>query len=44
MSVAGGLLTLTAFNNQFPSIDTLHTSGEVQQKNSQIQGWQITLD
>ncbi|KAJ5387735.1 hypothetical protein N7509_010276 [Penicillium cosmopolitanum] len=43
MSVAGGLLTLTAFNNQFPSIDTLHTTGEVQQKNSQIQGVVMSL-
>ena len=38
MSVAGGLLTLDAFNDQFPRMDTIHTSGALQQENSQIQG------
>lgn len=38
MSVAGGLLTLDAFNNQFPRMDTIHTSGALEHENSQIQG------
>ena len=42
MSVAGGLLTLDAFNDQFPRMDTIHTSGALQQENSQIQGRPIT--
>ncbi|KAF3026971.1 hypothetical protein E8E15_004718 [Penicillium rubens] len=43
MSVAGGLLTLDAFNDQFPRMDTIHTSGALQQENSQIQGTVIAL-
>lgn len=42
MSVAGGLLTLDAFNNQFPRMDTIHTEGELNHENSQIQGQSIT--
>jgi hypothetical protein len=38
MSVAGGLLTLDAFNNQFPRMDTIHTTGALQHENSTIQG------
>jgi hypothetical protein len=38
MSVAGGLLTLSAFNTQFPQMDTINTTGAEQQYNSQIQG------
>ncbi|KAJ6010172.1 hypothetical protein N7499_004423 [Penicillium canescens] len=43
MSVAGGLLTLDAFNFQFPRMDTIHTEGTLQQQNSQIQGTVIAL-
>ncbi|KAJ5153420.1 uncharacterized protein N7482_009898 [Penicillium canariense] len=43
MSVAGGLLTLDTFNSQFPRMDTFHTSGALQQQNSQIQGTVIAL-
>ncbi|KAJ5166604.1 uncharacterized protein N7482_005385 [Penicillium canariense] len=43
MSVAGGLLTLDAFNNQFPRMDTIHTTGAVQHENSTIQGTVIAL-
>ncbi|OGE50983.1 hypothetical protein PENARI_c015G08422 [Penicillium arizonense] len=43
MSVAGGLLTLDAFNSQFPRMDTIHTEGTLQQQNSQIQGTVIAL-
>jgi hypothetical protein len=38
MSVAGGLLTLDAFNEQFPRMDTIHTSGALEAENSTIQG------
>lgn len=38
MSVAGGLLTLSAFNKQFPRMDTINTTGAQQEENSQIQG------
>lgn len=38
MSVAGGLLTLDAFNTQFPRMDTIHTTGALQHENSTIQG------
>lgn len=38
MSVAGGLLTLQTFNNQFPRIDTVNTSGATKHENSTIQG------
>lgn len=38
MSVAGGLLTLLTFNDQFPRMDTIHTSGALQHENSQIHG------
>lgn len=38
MSVAGGLLTLDAFNDQFPSMDTIHTEGAQKHQNSTIQG------
>ena len=39
MSVAGGLLTLDAFNRQFPQMDTINTTGATQHENSTIQGW-----
>lgn len=38
MSVAGGLLTLPAFNSQFPRMDTINTTGAVKAENSTIQG------
>ena len=38
MSVAGGLLTLSAFNSQFPRMDTINTTGAVKAENSTIQG------
>lgn len=38
MSVAGGLLTLPAFNTQFPRMDTITTTGAQQADNSTIQG------
>lgn len=44
MSVAGGLLTLDAFNVQFPRMDTIHTNGALQHENSQIQGWCISSE
>lgn len=34
----GGLLTLDAFVKAFPQMDTLHTKGEQQLYNSNIQG------
>jgi hypothetical protein len=34
----GGLLTLDAFVRAFPQMDTLHTKGEAQLYNSNIQG------
>ncbi|KAJ5141066.1 hypothetical protein N7526_002061 [Penicillium atrosanguineum] len=43
MSVAGGLLTLDTFNNQFPRMDTIHTTGALQHENSTIQGTVIAL-
>ncbi|KAJ5119001.1 hypothetical protein N7448_010710 [Penicillium atrosanguineum] len=43
MSVAGGLLTLDAFNDQFPRMDTIHTSGALEKENSTIQGTVIAL-
>lgn len=43
MSVAGGLLTLDAFNRQFPQMDTINTTGATQHENSTIQGWCTTL-
>ncbi|KAJ5692653.1 hypothetical protein N7462_002076 [Penicillium macrosclerotiorum] len=43
MSVAGGLLTLEAFNKQFPKMDTIHTTGAQEHENSQIQGTVIAL-
>lgn len=39
MSVAGGLLTLPAFNEQFPRMDTINTTGAEHNENSTIQGW-----
>jgi hypothetical protein len=41
--VAGGLLDLQAWINQFPSIDTLHTTGAQQTHNSTIQGLSLSL-
>jgi hypothetical protein len=38
MSVAGGLLTLPAFNKQFPRMDTINTEGDLKAENSMIQG------
>lgn len=38
MSVAGGLLTLPTFNDQFPRMDTINTEGALKQENSNIQG------
>lgn len=38
MAVAGGLLTLESFNNAFPQMDTIHTTGAEQHYNSKIQG------
>jgi hypothetical protein len=38
MSVAGGLLTLPAFNTQFPRMDTINTTGAQKAENSTIQG------
>lgn len=38
MSVAGGLLTLPAFNEQFPRMDTINTHGALNNENSTIQG------
>jgi len=43
MSVAGGLLTLDAFNRQFPQMDTINTTGATQHENSTIQGRCTTL-
>ncbi|KAJ5713350.1 uncharacterized protein N7483_010531 [Penicillium malachiteum] len=43
MSVAGGLLTLPTFNNQFPRMDTIHTTGALEKENSTIQGTVIAL-
>ncbi|KAJ5927137.1 hypothetical protein N7516_008910 [Penicillium verrucosum] len=43
MSVAGGLLTLEAFNEQFPRMNTATTSGDVKAQNSSIQGTVIAL-
>jgi hypothetical protein len=37
-AAAGGLLTTPAFARQFPTIDTLDTTGAQQQHNSTIQG------
>lgn len=34
MSVAGGLLTLPAFNKQFPRMDTINTEGDLKAENS----------
>jgi hypothetical protein len=36
--VAGGLLALPAWIDQFPSIDTLRTTGAQQAQNSRLQG------
>ncbi|KAE8375605.1 general substrate transporter [Aspergillus bertholletiae] len=41
--VIGGLLTLKAFNTQFPQMNTLTTTGEEQHYNSTIQGTVIAL-
>lgn len=38
--VTGGLLTLNSFNQQFPQMNTLTTTGEQQHSNSTIQGEQ----
>ncbi|KAF7718384.1 MFS-type Sugar/inositol transporter [Penicillium ucsense] len=43
MSVAGGLLTLPAFNSAFPRMDTINTTGETKSMNSTIQGTVIAL-
>ncbi|OGE47165.1 hypothetical protein PENARI_c058G04878 [Penicillium arizonense] len=43
MSVAGGLLTLPAFNKQFPRMDTINTEGDLKAENSMIQGTVIAL-
>ena len=37
-SVAGGLLTLQEFADQFPQMDTIFTTGSQQAYNSKIQG------
>ncbi|KAJ6086378.1 general substrate transporter [Penicillium sp. IBT 16267x] len=42
-SVAGGLLTLRAFANQFPQMDTIFTSGAERAYNAKIQGTVIAL-
>ncbi|OAA57138.1 General substrate transporter [Niveomyces insectorum RCEF 264] len=42
-SVAGGLLTLKAFANQFPQMDTIFTTGSEQAYNAKIQGTVIAL-
>jgi hypothetical protein len=41
MSVAGGLLTLPAFNKQFPRMDTINSEGDLKAENSMIQGWSM---
>ncbi|OBT55385.1 hypothetical protein VE04_05399 [Pseudogymnoascus sp. 24MN13] len=41
--VMGGLLTLDAFVRAFPQMDTLHTKGEAQLYNSNIQGTVVAL-
>jgi hypothetical protein len=41
MGVTGGLLTLEAFNSQFPKMDTMNTHGALNKENSQMQGWFI---
>ena len=38
MSVAGGLLTLESFNDQFPKMDTIHGDAATKHYNSTIQG------
>lgn len=38
MSVAGGLLTLESFNDQFPKMDTIHGDPQTKHYNSTIQG------
>lgn len=38
LSVAGGLLTLESFVRTFPELDTLHTTGAQQHRNSTVQG------
>lgn len=38
MSVAGGLLTLPSFNEAFPLMDTINTTGAQQAYNAKIQG------
>ncbi len=38
LSVAGGLLTLDAFVESFPQLDTINTEGDEQHYNSTIQG------
>ncbi|CAI7610004.1 uncharacterized protein N7487_012313 [Penicillium crustosum] len=43
MGVTGGLLTLDAFNSQFPRMDTIHTHGAQNKENSQMQGTVIAL-
>lgn len=35
---AGGVLTTRSFNQQFPQIDTIFTTGQQQHDNSTIQG------
>lgn len=42
-SVAGGLLTLRAFADQFPQMDTIFTTGAQQAYNAKIQGTVIAL-
>ncbi|KAJ5247632.1 hypothetical protein N7468_002615 [Penicillium chermesinum] len=43
MSVAGGLLTLESFNDQFPAMDTIHGDAATKHNNSTIQGTVIAL-
>ena len=38
-SVVGGLLTTDSFNRQFPTINTVDTTGEEEHRHSTIQGW-----
>ncbi|KAK5999355.1 hypothetical protein QM012_005573 [Aureobasidium pullulans] len=42
-AVAGPLLGLPAWVETFPAIDTLHTTGEVQQHNARVQGTVVAL-
>lgn len=37
-AVIGGLLSLESFVEQFPSIDTVHTTGSTKSENARVQG------